>query len=132
MMADVNGDKKADVVGFYEDGVWVSLSTGTGFSKPSLWVDNYGYEKGGWQPDRYLRMTADVNGDKKADVVGFGYPGVWISVSTGTDFSEPLVWVDYYAFAAGDWRIEKHPRMMADVDGDKKADVVGFYNDGVW
>jgi hypothetical protein len=35
-MADVNGDGKQDIVGFANEGVWLALSTGTGFTAPRL------------------------------------------------------------------------------------------------
>jgi hypothetical protein len=72
MMADVNGDGRDDVVGFGNGGVFVSTSTGTGFRTPSLWVANYGYNAGGWRVAKHPRMMADVNGDGRDDVVGFG------------------------------------------------------------
>ena len=36
-MADVNGDGKDDMVGFGTDGIYVSLSTGTGFEPSNNW-----------------------------------------------------------------------------------------------
>jgi hypothetical protein len=131
-IADVNGDGKADIVGFGNRGVYVSLSTGTSFNDPQIWVDNFGYTSDGWRNDRHLRVLADVNGDGKADVVGFGNEGVYVSVSTGSAFSEPQVWVNTFGYNAGGWRIDQHPRMLADVNGDGKADVVGFGNEGVY
>ena len=137
MLADVNGDGRADVVGFYGTGVFVSLSTGTGFTLPRLWVDDFGFIAGGWRVENHPRMLADVNGDGRADVVGFGNDGVLVSLSTGisptpgTGFTSPTQWVDDFGFIAGGWRVENHPRMLADVNGDGRADVVGFGNDGV-
>ena len=126
MMADVNGDGRDDVVGFGQDGTYVSLSTGSAFSDPQRWVDSYGYEAGGWRVDRHLRMMADVNGDGKDDVVGFGQDGTYVSLSTGAAFSDPQRWVRSYGYEAGGWRVDKHPRMMADVNGDSKDDIIGF------
>jgi hypothetical protein len=80
-MADVNGDGQADVVGFGNAGAYVSLSTGTGFSPPQLWVNNYGYDAGGWRVDQHPRIMADVNGDGQADVVGFGNAGAYVSLT---------------------------------------------------
>ena len=83
IMADVNGDKRADVVGFGNAGAYVSLSTGTGFSPPQLWVANYGYDAGGWRVEDHPRIMADVNGDGRADVVGFGNAGAYVSIPSG-------------------------------------------------
>ena len=135
MMSDVNGDGLADVVGFGTAGVWVSLSTGTGFEAPVRKIDNFGYSSsaGGWRVEDHPRMMSDVNGDGLADVVGFGQAGVWVSLSTGTGFQASSLWVDSFGYSdsAGGWRVDKHPRMMSDVNGDGLPDVVGFANAGV-
>ena len=132
MLADVNGDHKDDVVGFGNNGVYVSLSRGTSFAQPQLWVGAFGYNAGGWRTDQHPRMLADVNGDDRADVVGFGNNGVYVSLSRGTSFAQPQLWVGAFGYNAGGWRQEKHPRMLADVNGDDRADVVGFADDGVY
>lgn len=132
VMADVDGDGKADIVGFGNEGVHVSLSTGSAFTPPVRWVAGYGYDAGGWRTDRHPRFLADVDGDGKADVVGFGNPGVYVSLSTGERFTDPALWVGDYGYDAGEWRVDRHPRMMADVDGDGTADVVGFGDEGVY
>ena len=103
-MADVNGDGIADIVGFASSGVYVSLSTGPGFTRPSLWLKGYAVNVGGWSSfNKYPRPVADVNGDGKADVVGFGYAGVYVSLSSGSGFSAPAMWFRNYAYGAGGW-----------------------------
>ena len=37
-----------------------------------------------------------------------------------------------FGYNAGGWRVEKHPRFLADTTGDGRADIVGFGNAGVW
>ncbi len=44
----------------------------------------------------------------------------------------PTQWVSGFSFAAGNWRVDRHPRFLADVDGDGKDDIVGFGEYGVW
>ncbi|BCE00067.1 FG-GAP-like repeat-containing protein [Marinicellulosiphila megalodicopiae] len=134
MMADVNGDGKADVVGFANAGVYVSLSNGNGtFQNPQLGVASFGYNAGGWRTQNHPRMMADVNGDGKADVVGFANAGVYVSLSNGNGtFQNPQLGVASFGYNAGGWRTQNHPRMMADVNGDGKDDVVGFANAGVY
>ncbi len=86
-MGDVNGDGKADVVGFGNKGVYVSLSTGSAFGPATQWISNYGVLAGKWTAyDAYPRGVADVNGDGKADVVGFGNKGVYVSLLTAAAF----------------------------------------------
>jgi hypothetical protein len=134
LLADVDSDSRADIVGFSAMGVYVSRSTGTSFTAPVLWVRTaYGYGSlaGNWRMDRHPRMLADVNGDGRADIVGFSDAGVVVSRSTGTSFTTPQRWVSDFGFTAG-WRMDMHPRLLADVDGDGRADIVGFGNAGVY
>ncbi len=131
LLADVNADGRADIVGFAGHGVVVSLSTGTGFSAPRTWVRSFGYSAGGWRSAAHPRMMADVNGDGRADVIGFASRGVYVSLSTGSSFAAPQLWVRGFGYSAGGWRTNYHPRMMADVNGDGLADVVGFGSQGV-
>ncbi|HEY8379028.1 MAG TPA: VCBS repeat-containing protein [Nannocystis sp.] len=131
-VTDVDGDGLADIVGFGDSGTYVARSTGESFSPAALWVASYGYHAGEWRTDRHIRALADVDGDGRPDVVGFGNFGVYVSRSTATGFSPPALWVEGYAYDLGDWRVDRHPRMLADVSGDGRADIVGFGNEGVY
>jgi hypothetical protein len=134
MMADTSGDGRADLVGFGEAGVYVSRALATGgFEPPVLRIGNFGYSAGGWRVDKHPRFLADTTGDGRADVVGFGDGGVWVSRAQpdGTFDALRLV-VANFGYTAGGWRVEKHPRMMADTTGDGRADIVGFGEAGVW
>jgi hypothetical protein len=82
-MADVTGDGRADIVGFGNAGVYVSLARADGSYGPvTRVVDNYGYDAGGWRVEMHPRFLADTNGDGKADIVGFGNAGVYVSLFT--------------------------------------------------
>ena len=37
-----------------------------------------------------------------------------------------------FAYNAGGWRVDRHPRFLADLTGDGRADIVGFGDAGVW
>ncbi len=130
-LADVNGDGRQDVVGFGNAGASVSLSTGSSFTSSSLWNANYGYNQG-WRVSKHPRFLADVNGDGRQDIVGFGNAGASVSLSTGSSFTTASLWSNTYGYNAGGWRVSKHPRILADVNGDGKQDVVGFANKGVY
>ena len=71
-LADVNGDGTADIVGFGNAGVFVSLATGGGhFAAPTYELAAFGPAAGDWSSqDQYPRELADVNGDGTADIVG--------------------------------------------------------------
>ncbi|MBS0167837.1 MAG: VCBS repeat-containing protein [Nitrospira sp.] len=131
-VADVTGDGKADLVGFWNDGVWIALGKGDGtFDKANLVLPQLGVNQG-WRVEQHPRFVADVTGDGKADLVGFWNDGVWIAVSKGDGtFDKANLVLPQLGVDQG-WRVEQHPRFVADVTGDGKADLVGFWNDGVW
>ncbi len=133
-LADLTGDGCADIVGFGNAGVWVSLNNGNGtFGAPQKVVDNFAYDAGGWRVEKHPRFLADLTGDKRADIIGFGNASVWVSRNNGNGTFQPLQpVVNNFAYDAGGWRVEKHPRFVADLTGDKRADIVGFGDAGVW
>jgi hypothetical protein len=133
-LADTTGDGRADMVGFGNDGVWVSLNNGDGtFQALQLVVNNFGYTAGGWRVDMHPRFLADLTGDGRADIVGFGNDGVWVSFNNGNGtFQNPQLLVNNFGYNAGGWRVDMHPRFLADTTGDGRADIVGFGNAGVY
>jgi hypothetical protein len=128
MMADVNGNGRADIVGFGENQIeehlgqadWSFIKVVGGASD-----DGPVYTKG-WRIEEHSRIMADVNGDGKADIVGFGNSlmYVWLGQSDGKfvlGSSLPRMTAN-----AGGWNVTEHPLMVADVNGDGRADIVGF------
>lgn len=137
-LADVNGDGKADIVGFGGAGTYVSLSNGSAFGTATLWVRNFGAAPtgGGWtSQNQFPRTLADMNGDGKCDIAAFGASGVYVSLSTGSSFGTPRLWLAQYGYSAtaGGWSSQDAlPRIAADVDGDRMADIVGFGDVGTF
>lgn len=129
-LGDVNGDGRADIVGFGQDGVTVALSTGAGFAPGRPWIADFGTAQG-WHVGEHLRVLADVDGDGMADIVGFGYSQVIVATSTGSGFSPIEFWSSAFTSRAG-WHAGTHERAVADVNGDGLADLVGFGADGVF
>lgn len=140
MMADVNADGKADIVGFGDHGVYYALSQGTSFSPRVTWIENqFGYNKntaGGWRINQHPRMLGDVDGDNRPDVVGISETHVEVVLASGKPFGReglwnPGTWYGLYAFGDKEWDMVRNPRHLVDVNGDGRADVLGFGNDGV-
>ncbi|NOK70987.1 MAG: hypothetical protein GFH25_541266n36 [Chloroflexi bacterium AL-N10] len=135
-LADVNGDGRADIVGFTHNHVQVSLSKGDGtFAAPEIGIDNsYTIQDGNWYSyDRYPRQLADVNGDGKADIVAFAHNDVWVSLSKGDGkfYAPKVAIINDYTIQDGNWTFNKYPRQLADVNGDGMADIVGFAHNHV-
>jgi FG-GAP-like repeat len=135
-LADVSGDGRADIVGFSSAGVYVSLATGNGdFMAPTFELPAFGVSAGGWSSDNmFPRELADVNGDGRADIVGFSSAGVYVSLATGGGhFAAQTFELAAFGTNAGGWSSDNtYPRKLADVSGDGMADIVGFGADGVY
>ena len=136
MLADVNGDGRADIVGFGIEGTFVALANGSGgFGELTFALAEFGTNAGGWlSNDRYPRMLADVNGDGRADIVGFGIDGVLVALGSANGTFGPLALaVAEFGTAAGGWTSQdRYPRALADVNGDGRADIVGFGEAGAY
>ncbi|MEU9982147.1 FG-GAP-like repeat-containing protein [Streptomyces sp. NPDC050856] len=82
LLADVTGDGNPDIVGFGDEGVWVSHNLGDGrFEQAQLVCRGFGYndDAGAWRVGRHPRFLIDITGDGRVDIVGFGGPGVYVA-----------------------------------------------------
>ncbi|HEY2513637.1 MAG TPA: VCBS repeat-containing protein [Polyangiaceae bacterium] len=130
MLADVDGDGRSDIVGFNYYGAYVGLSTGTGFPTETLYSTQFGANQG-WDVTEHIRTTADLNNDGRADLIGFGYAGVWTQLSVGGGFAPSRFVLSAFGYGAG-WSVTNHIRTLADVNGDKYLDIVGFNDSGIY
>ncbi len=80
----MNGDGRADLIGFAQDAVYVSLSNGDGtFADATVGFAGFTPDVGGWaSQNQYPRQVADIDGDGQADLIGFGQNGVYVARST--------------------------------------------------
>ena len=135
-LADVNGDRRADLIDFSESGMSVAYGRAdTSFSQRTFVLENFGGDQGWTSQEETPRLMADVNGDGKADVIGFGYAGTLVSLSIGVPFldayTEPTLGLADFGIDQG-WNSNNlYPRAAADVNGDGWADIIGFGDDGV-
>ena len=144
MVADINGDGKDDIIGFGWSDVCVSIAKvdGNGFGfryYKDTKIKDYCYAQG-WRNTLHEIELKDINGDGATDIVGFGNDGVTVSLGTKTtnwsnfNFQVKYLWRNYFGnnTIAGGFSFNKHPRIIADINGDKKGDIVCFGNDGVF
>ena len=72
-------------------GYYVALSIGSGFGAVRQWTNVFDLSHG-WTVAQFVRTVGDVNGNGKADLVGFGLDGVYVALSTGTGFGAVSQW----------------------------------------
>jgi hypothetical protein len=133
-VVDIRNTGRADIVGFGDAGVIVSLNDGTGsFAPAKLAVADFGYEAGGWRIEKHLRFLGDVYGTGLLDIIGFGEYNVLIGKNNGNGTFQPgQAVVNDMCYSAGGWRIEKHPRFVNDLTGNGRVDLIGFGDAGVF
>ena len=132
LMADLTGDGRADIVGFGDDGVWTALGNGDGtFAAANFVIANLGYNQG-WRPEMHPRLVADLTGKGRADIVAFGYDGVWTAVGNGDGSFAGCNFVLAGFNIRQGWQVDRHPRIVTDLNGDGRADILGFGDAGVW
>lgn len=127
-LADVNGDGRADIVGFGQAGTLVSLARADGtFGEPMLGTANFGTAQGWTSQDGFARMVGDVNGDGKADIVGFGQAGTLVAMGNGDGtFQTVRLAVSNFGVAQGWTSDATFHRTLGDLNGDGRADLIGF------
>jgi hypothetical protein len=139
VVADVNNDGNADIVGFASNGFYSSIGLGSGgFAGPNfvLGTSFWGTQTGGWSSqDTYPRFIADITGDGWSDIVGFAQNGVYVALNTRVGVTAPtfVAGSSFWGTQTGGWSSEDaYPRELADVNGDGMADLVGFGQSGVY
>jgi hypothetical protein len=130
--ADVNGDRKADMIAVDTKGVAVSLSNGSSFAAYKYWTSSQFVG---------LRGTyfADIDGDGKADAIratttDFSGPtlGFEVRKSTGTSFGNPYnpnISLPEPMVGSRGWFADV---TGPDSDGKSRADFIYYNTGGVW
>ncbi|KAF8876438.1 hypothetical protein CPB84DRAFT_1795830 [Gymnopilus junonius] len=216
LLADTTGRGKADIVGFYDDGVWIAINKGDNtFYEPKIVSSDFSHDKDGVNivgfgrvlvslnngdgtfgpmevamspfleyrgiPESVARFLADTTGNGRFDIIGIPEISAIIALNKGdADYGRGGTDVNYYshdehlrfiADLTGDglpdiigikkmecmqhstrawyiwatvkvianefchargWRVNRHPCFMVDITGNGCADILGFFNDGVY
>ncbi len=131
--ADFSGDGRDELAAFSDDYNATALMRLDG--ECLIGNNTFGNSAGSpWVNGTHLMTTGDVNGDGKADLVAFGNGGVHVALKTSASrwsFQPSILGIRNFAIDAGGWHLDRHPRVMADVNGDGKDDIVGLGGRGV-
>jgi hypothetical protein len=141
-LIDVDGDGLLDVLGFGGGNVMVALNKRDKFENAPIYSAFTSFtQAGGWTSnDIYPKQATDINGDGRADIIGFHAGGVYVSLNTAAGFSPAVMWVAGYGYSVlsnnnctspytykANWISQAvTPRILADLNGDGLPDIVGF------
>lgn len=131
-LGDATGDGLPDIIGFGEGHVYIGRNNGDGTFAPAQAVINDFCPSKGWVVGQNPRFIADLTGDGRVDIIGFGSTGVYASLNKGDGTFGPIhLIVGNFGINEG-WTVNRHPRYIADLTGDKRGDIIGFGDTGVW
>lgn len=126
-VGDVNGDGVDDLVGFGFRGTLVALGKSAGgFVPTKFYLSNFGTDQGWTDNNKYPRLLADVNGDGRDDIVGFGARGVYVALAQEGSYGPARLAVSDFGYQQGWTSFDTQQRLMIDLNGDGFSDIIGL------
>jgi hypothetical protein len=138
---DENSDNKADVGLFYDRGsgflrawVWRSTRGGAGLGVAGPVMTRQGINPG-WSSSSVQPMSVNIDGDSRSDIAAFvgwtaGQERLWVWRSTAGVGGRPSWSGGQRVWANIGWDAGRVMPFAGDVDGDRRGDVVAFYDYG--
>jgi hypothetical protein len=130
-LADVTGNGILDIVAFGERCVFVALGHGDGtFAAPRAVINDLTYSRR-WRIHGNPRTLADLTGDGKADIIGFGAAGVYVALNNGDGtFQAPRLVVHDFLTVLNR-TVTARTLFVSDVNGSGYGDIVGIGEGGI-
>jgi peptidoglycan/xylan/chitin deacetylase (PgdA/CDA1 family) len=124
-LADVDGDGRADACWRAHGALVCARSTGSTFGSEELWSREEVLTDAG------ELFFGDLNGDARADVCALAPAGVICALSTSRGFTRSSLWLASDASPEAARMLKSASLAMADVNGDRRADLCAYDSSGV-
>ncbi len=128
---DFNKDSIQDHLFVGTDGIYALYGSKTGAGEPILVCANFSPAQN-WTPQKNIITIEDINNDGWLDIVGFGDNAVRVAYGIdGESFTDSIkIFEQHFGYNHG-WRVERHLRMLIDINNDGWLDIVGFGDNAV-
>ena len=140
--ADINGDGSDEIIVVSPNGEWVGIIEPHGNRYVSGWIGHdwitYPGGGGGWNlggGDKY--HIADVDGNGKDKIIIVSGNGEWIGILEQQGNALRARWLGHdwvrYSNRSGGWNLGLGDKFhIADVDGDRKDEIIAVSGNGQW
>ena len=125
VLADIDGDGRADACWTTTGALWCARSSGARFERAEIWSSEPALSGGS------RLFFGDLNGDVRADVCTLSESGVACALSTGHAFTRASTWLAPETSPASARLVRSVSLALADVNGDRRADLCGYGSSGV-